>query len=171
MWKTKWKLKNPKETSYGLIHPIVKPWKQTLAKIFCLTNKNFPPQHKCHKIFQRNTLKISYSCMPNLQNLINSHNQNILKNQPQSTPKTCNCLKKENCPMNGLYLTESLLYYNTITCNNANYIKLHKGIFKTTFKNCYATDKKSFNFLTYKNNTKLSIQYWAFKTKQLNPEL
>ena len=32
-------------------------------------------------------LKLSYSCMPNLKSLINSHNQNILRDQPQSTPK------------------------------------------------------------------------------------
>ena len=53
--------------------------------------------------------------MPSIKNLINSHNQNVLKNQPQSTPKTCNCLKKKICPMNGLCFTESLMYYATIT--------------------------------------------------------
>ena len=88
--------------------------------------------------------------MPNLQNLINSHNQNILKNQPQSTPKTCNCLKKENCPMNGLYLTESLLYYATITCNNANYIKYIKEFSKQLLKIAMQTIKSLLTFLPTK---------------------
>ena len=106
--------------------------------------------------------------MPNLKSLINSHNQNILRDQPQSSPKTCNCLKKEDCPMNGFCLTKSLLYYATITCDKENYIKLYKGICQTTFKKRYANHKKSFNGPTYKNDTKLSIEYWALKTKQLN---
>ena len=81
--------------------------------------------------------------MPNLKSLINSHNQNILRDQSQSTPKTCNCLKKEDCPMNGFCLTKSLLYYATITCGKENYTKLYKGICKTTFKKRYAQTTKS----------------------------
>ena len=55
---------------------------------FCLMKKRFPPEHKFHKIFHRNTLKLNYSSMPNLKSLVNSHNKNIIKDQPQSTPKT-----------------------------------------------------------------------------------
>ena len=32
-------------------------------------------------------LKLGYSCMPDLKRLINSHNQNVLKDQLQTTPK------------------------------------------------------------------------------------
>ena len=81
--------------------------------------------------------------MPNLKNLINSHNQNILRDQPQSTPKTCNCLKKQDYPMNVFCLTKGLLYYATITCDKENYTKLYKGICKTTFKKRYAQTTKS----------------------------
>ena len=45
-----------------------------------------------------------------------------------------------------------------------------KRICKTTFKKRYANHKKSFNVPTYKNDTKLSTQYSALKTKQLNPK-
>ena len=135
------------------------------------TNKHFPPEHKFHKIFNKNTLKLSYSCIPNLKTLINSHNQNILGDQPQSTPKTWNCLRKEDCPMNGLCLTKTLLYYATITCDKENYTKLYKGICETTLKKRYANHKKSFNVPNYKNDTKLSTEYWALKTKQVNPKL
>ena len=107
--------------------PYSKTVKTNIGKYFFrLINKHFPPEHKFHKIFNKNTLKLSYSCMPNLKNLINSHNQNMLRDQPQSTPKTCNCLKKEDCPMNGFCLTKSLLYYATITCDKENYTKLYK---------------------------------------------
>ena len=84
--------------------------KPNFGKCFlCSINKHFPPKHKFHKTFNRNMLKLSYYYMPNLKRLLNSHNQNILKNQPQSTSKTCNCLKEKHWPINGSCLTESLL--------------------------------------------------------------
>ena len=137
---------------------------------FRLMNKHFLLEHKVHKVFNRNTLKLSYFCMPNLKSLLSNHNPNILKDQPQSTAKNCNCLKKEDCSMNGLYLTESLLYYATITTGKENYTKLYKRICETTFKKRYGNHKKSFNVPTYKNDTKLSTQYSGLKTKQLNPK-
>ena len=76
--------------------------------------------------------------MPNLKILINSHSENVLKYQPQSNPKTWNCLKKEVCPTYGICLTESLLYYATITCDEENYAKLYKRICEATFKKPYA---------------------------------
>ena len=72
--------------------PYSKTIKTNTGKYFFrFINKHFPPEHKFHKIFNKNTLKLSYSYMPNLKSLINSHNQNILRDQPQSTSKTCNC--------------------------------------------------------------------------------
>ena len=152
--------------------PYSKTVKTNIGKYFFrLINKHFPPEHKFHKIFNKNTLKLSYSCMPNLKSQINSYNQNIFRAQPQSTPKTYNCLKKEGCPMNGFCLTKSLLYYATITSDKENYTKLCKGICETTFKKRYTNHKKSCNVPTYKNDIKLSTEYWAFKTKQLNPKV
>ena len=54
---------------------------------FHLINKYFPLEHKLHKIVNRNTLKLSYSCVPNRKTLINSHDQEVLKDQPQKYPK------------------------------------------------------------------------------------
>ena len=89
--------------------PYNKTVKTNIGKYFFrLINKHFPLEHKFRKIFNRNTLKLSYSCMPNLQGLKNKHNQNIFREQLQSTPKTCNCLKKEDCPINDFCLTECL---------------------------------------------------------------
>ena len=33
----------------------------------------FPQSHPLHKILNRNTLKLSYSCMPSMQNFISAH--------------------------------------------------------------------------------------------------
>ena len=39
-----------------------------------LLDKHFPPYNKFHEIFNRNTVKISYSCLPDMETIINSHN-------------------------------------------------------------------------------------------------
>ena len=66
---------------------------------------------KLYKSFNKKTLKLSYSCMPNLKAKIDGHNKKILENTPPPKTKLCNCLKKENCPMRGACLTENVLYY------------------------------------------------------------
>lgn len=57
--------------------------------------------------------------------------------------------------MNGSCLNERLLYYAAISCEEIEFTKLYKGIWKATFKKIYANHKKSFIIETYKNNTKL----------------
>ena len=53
--------------------------KTNIGKIFLkLGRKNFPRSHKLGKIFNLNTMKISYSSMPNVKNLIKQHNSKIL---------------------------------------------------------------------------------------------
>ena len=44
-----------------------------------LLDKSFPTGHPLRKVFNRNTVKISYKCMPNMAAAISSHNKNILK--------------------------------------------------------------------------------------------
>ena len=115
--------------------PYSKPVKTKTDKFFLqLIKKHFPKEYKFHKIFNRNTLKLSYSCMPNIKTKINAHNRKILQNAPSKNAKHCNCQQKENFPMNGVCLKESLVYYATISCNDKNYKpKLYKGSCETMF--------------------------------------
>ena len=60
-----------KEKSSGSTLRITKMCQQSIAKMFLkLVDKHFPCTHQLHKIFNRNTIKISYSCMSNVQQLI-----------------------------------------------------------------------------------------------------
>ena len=111
-----------------------------------LIKKHFPKEHKFHKIFNKNTLKLSYSWVAHIKTKANAHNREILQNTPSKNAKHCNCKQKEICPMNGACLEESLVYYATISCNDKNYKpKLYKGSCETTFKKRYNNHKKSFN--------------------------
>ena len=62
--------------------------------------------NKLREIFNRNTIKISYSCMNNTKQIIDNHNKRILKSSEHNdTPtsktkdnKTCNCRQKGRLP-------------------------------------------------------------------------
>ena len=56
--------------------PYSKTVKTKIGKFFLqLIKKHFPKEHKFHKIFNKNTLKLSCSCMPNIKTKINAHNR------------------------------------------------------------------------------------------------
>ena len=47
-------------------------------KFFSLMGKHIPKAHKLHKSFNSNNVKVSFSFLPNIESLINGHNENIL---------------------------------------------------------------------------------------------
>ena len=63
-----------------------------------LITKHFPTSHKYHKIFNKNTIKVSYSCMDNMERIIKKHNQKILNADQTTTTHGCNCRKKLPAP-------------------------------------------------------------------------
>ena len=133
-------------------------------------NRHFPKDHKYHKLFNRNTIKISYSCMNNIADRIKRHNNKIFKQQQQQQhssteqqQRTCNCRKKSECPLNGNCLQSGLIYQATIETDDTTqkYIGLTEGDFKTRYRN----HTKSFNHKKYKMETELSKLVWSLKDK------
>ena len=59
-------------------------------EFFKLIRKDFPRNHSFRKIFNLNTIKISYSSMKNMKNLIKQHNARVLKNHEHSEKRSCN---------------------------------------------------------------------------------
>ena len=144
-----------------------------IAKNFLkLVNKHFPKNNKFYKIFNKNTIKVSYSCMPNIKSKINQHNHQIIKPNIPENNKTCNCITKINCPLENKCLTENIIYEATITTpSNQQYTKHYIGLCETTFKKRYANHKKTFNHLKYEHDTTLSTEYWKLKKRNLNPQV
>ena len=70
---------------------------------------HFNNKHKFKKIFNKNKLKINYSCMPSMKTIRNSHNRKVLSSAETRNEKTCNCRVKENCPLQGNCLTANNL--------------------------------------------------------------
>ena len=58
-------------------------------KFFHLLDRSFPPGHKLHRLLNRNTVKLSYSCMPNIKSIITMHNKSTLaKCEPKQNVTT-----------------------------------------------------------------------------------
>ena len=67
--------------------------------------------HKLHKIFNRNNLKVSYSCTTNMANIIKNHNGKILNERDEiDNRKMCICRNKDLCPLDGKCLTSKVIY-------------------------------------------------------------
>ena len=117
--------------------PYSKNVKTNVAQKFLrLIDKHFPKSSKLHKIFNRNSIKVSYSCMLNVKSNISSHNHLVLKKANASTnAKLCNCREKNDCPLGGKCLTSSVVYQAAITTKDTahqtkNYIGVTAGPFK-----------------------------------------
>ena len=52
-------------------------------KFFKLIRKHFPPGHKLNKIFNKNTVKVSDSCMKSMNNIMKSHNDGVIRTHNQ----------------------------------------------------------------------------------------
>ena len=89
-------------------------------KFLLVVDKCFPKNHPLNKIFNRHTLKLSYSCMPNMKAVISSHNKNMLPQDhgatatPLQQPRTCNCKNRSKCPLQGNCVKENVVYQATV---------------------------------------------------------
>ena len=80
-----------------------------------LIEKHFPKHHRLHKIFNKNTVKVSYSCMPNVKSSVNKHNKKVLKNENEGLnhnepARTCNCPRDTECPFDNRCLEKDVQY-------------------------------------------------------------
>ena len=147
--------------------------KTNKGKIFLnLIKKHFPPHHKFHKLFNKNTVKISYTCTWNIKTIINSQNAKILFPEKSTEQRTFNCWKKVNCPLEQKCLTTNIVYKAKVASRNQNYQeKLYFGSCETTFKKRFSNHKKSFNLNEYKDQTELSNEIWQIKNSSHHPKV
>ena len=77
--------------------PYSRSVKTNIGKNFLhLLVKQFPANNKMHNIYNKNTAKVSYSCMKNMDSIISGHNHNILTLKQKSFG--CNCRGKTVVP-------------------------------------------------------------------------
>ena len=132
--------------------------KTNIGKEFLkLVSRHFPKSGFYGSIFNRNTIKISYSCMSNLEKELSNHNQKLLQNSNDTTEKNrklCNCRSKNNCPVKGECLTKGVIYKATVMYNKKEHIYI--GSTGRQFKNRFYEHTQSFNDVKKKESTRLS---------------
>ena len=136
-----------------------------VGKVFLsLIDKHFPPHHKLQKLFNRNNVKISYSCLPNIKSIMNAHNRKILYPSPTIGGRICNCINISQCPLEQRCLSNNVLYQANITHFGQNSeTKDFYGICETAFILRYTSHKKSPNHRNRKSDTELSNMFWRIK--------
>ena len=95
--------------------PFSKSVSTNVAKTFLqLVTKHFPRSHKLHKIFNRNTVKVSYNCMNNMSNVIKGHNKKSSRNH-MTKDQNAISEKKAECPMEGNCQFNNVIYKCDVT--------------------------------------------------------
>ena len=157
--------------------------KTNIGKQFMnLIKKHFPRHHKYYKIFNLNTIKLSYSCMPNIGNIIKQHNTKLLQSDSGNEQAPCNCSSPETCPMDGLCNSVDTVYKATVTSeSNGNpenptesdtpSENIYFGICAGAWKPRYRNHGKSFSNRRYEKDSKLSDFIWRLKDKNIGYSL
>ena len=136
--------------------------KTNIGKVFLKhVGKHFPRSHKFNKIFNLNTIKISYSSMPNVKNLIKQHSSKILSNEQDKIQRPCNCRMKESCPLNGKCFHQCMVYKAEVTTSTT--YKEYYGTSEGEFKSRYNNHTQSFRHISHINDTELSKYLWTLK--------
>ena len=130
---------------------------------------HFPLHHRLHKICNKNNIKVSYRCMPNMAAIISKHNKIALQSRAElrRTTPPCNCRNKANCPLEGKCRKSSIIYKATLKSNRiANY-----GCSETEFKTLFNNHKQSLVHRHKRNATELSKAVWNAKNTGTNPSI
>ena len=136
--------------------PFTQTVKTNVAKLFFrLLDKHFPKSHLLHKIFNRNTIKVSYSCMNNVSQIIKQHNRNV-SNKKEKQTNPCNCRNKNECPLNGNCKVQNVIYKCTVSATQTFKQRVYLGIAEGNQKQRLYNYRQSFKDKKHKNDAVLS---------------
>ena len=138
--------------------------KAVIGRIFLrLIDNHFPQHHKYRKLFNRNIIKTSYSCMPNMASVIRSQYTSLLKGPVPTDVKECSCRRKPECPSDKKCLSECLVYNASVDRLDNNETKHYYGTCKKNFKERYNNHTASFRNKSKEKSTELSKYIWELK--------
>ena len=146
--------------------------KTNIGKEFLkLVTIHFPHYHRLHRICNKNNIKVSYSCMPNMAAIISKHNKITLKNRADlhHTTPLFNCRNKTNCPLEGKCRKSSIIYKATLKSNGKT--RHYYGWSETGFKTHFNNHKQSLVHQKKRNATELSKAVWNAKDTGTNPNI
>ena len=101
-------------------------------EFFKLLKRNFPVTNPLNEILNKNNIKLSYSCMPNINSIINKSNTVKLNKEQYNEDSKYNCNNKTECPLKGKCRYKCIVYkvevYNREPHNSKNKKVLSRGL-------------------------------------------
>ena len=139
------------------------------SKFFNLLEKCFPANSKLRQIMNKNTIKISYSTLPNMEKIIAGHNKKIMANHQKAKKqeRTCNCRAANPCPLESNCLKQNVIYQATVTESESKRVEKYIGLTECSFKTRYNLHKSSFKNKNKSKATALSEHIWSLKEKNM----
>ena len=131
-----------------------------------MLDKHFHKEHKLIKVFNRNSVKLSYSCTRNMEHIIKNHNGKITESSIEKIVEaSCNCKEKNICQLEENWLVKNIVYMATVSTetNTSSYVVMTGNSFKTRYYN----HLKSLKNKRYKKETELSKYLWKLKEKEV----
>ena len=160
------KRKRKKEVIY-FNPPFCESVQTNIGKEFMkIVDRHFHKDSYFKKIFNRSTIKLSYSCMPNLKSIISTHNRKVLnRGQAPNTNdgavgQNCNCADKTTCPLNNNCKVDKVIYRAKVESEGVAMFYIGSTI--RTFKKRYGEHKHAINN-EGAEGTRLSEHVWDLK--------
>ena len=141
--------------------------KSNIGKDFLkLVDSAFPATNPLHKLFSRQTVKVSYKCMPNMASSVARHNMKMLQDdQQQIVPQPgCNCQGGiAVCPVQGKCKTDCVVYRATVTETGTGSVETYTGVTGNTFKQRYGGHTSDINLRKNRHKSSLANHIWNLK--------
>ena len=139
---------------------------------FNLIQKHFKKGTFLGKLFNKNTLKLSYSCCPKIKARISAHNRKLLTDICEIQEDKCNCQVKNNCPMQGEGPCNvgSVVYVAEVTSPFLDKPKNYVGS-SNHFKKRLYRHRQSFRNINLKTDCQLSEFVWTCLNKGYMPNV
>ena len=136
-----------------------------------LIKKCFPSYHPLSKIINKNTVKVSYKCMPNMKQEVSKHNWQVKKaTEPPPVADGCNCQEKDDCPMEGNCLVKGVIYRAEVVEDNGTR-NTYTGLTGNSFKERYYGHTNSIRNRNSEHSTTLSTHIWQLKDQNIDYRL
>ena len=141
------------------------------AEILKAIKSSFPKDHPLYKIFNRNTIKISYRTMSSMQQVISRHNTKILNKNIKVKPKKkpdCNCQKANlPCIAGGKCVPGNVVYQGNVTRLDTGHVDTYTGLSEPSFKLRWGNHKASLTHESQRTDTCLSSHIWDLKDEKI----
>ena len=139
------------------------------AAFLDIVTNSFPKSHPLNKILNRNTIKLSPSCMSNMKSIFSSQNKSKLSEPTDAAhDHSCNC-NQVPCPLQDKCNAKDIVYKATISNTKAEHIYL--GSTSNRFIRRYHVHKGSLSNRYSKNHTALSNKVWQLRDDGEDPKI